>query len=152
MLPFIMCIFVPYPMQIFTSLAVVPSREIREGRRFEMCVIYRPLFRRKWASYSSDCNKRWAARLKPASKPLCLLFSERDGAGRGAGAEPYARVFWGIPLPSRNRCVVSQISVFTDAEMQVWMSAVWSDCCYFAQSLTIKICFDGLIGSTVQIF
>lgn len=45
-----------------------------------------PLFRRKWASYTGDCNKRWTAQLQSASKTslhslLLVLKTEQEREG-----------------------------------------------------------------------
>lgn len=67
-------------------------------------LIYCPLFRRKWASYTSDCNKRRTAQLEPTSKAslrslLLSLKTEREGEGSRGGAVG-SGFFRGIPLIS----------------------------------------------------
>lgn len=107
------CIFVPCCMQIFMWMAVIRMQELMLGglRR----LIYCPLFRRKWASYTSNRNKRWTAQLKPTSKAslsACLLLSlktKREGEDSRGGA--VCSGFFG-EFPWLPRCYFRVISVY----------------------------------------
>lgn len=90
------------------------------------CLIYCPLFRRKWASYTSDYNKRWTTQLEPTSKAsLCsllfLLKTKQEGVGYRGGAVCSGFSGNSPDFPS----AISELSAFADTEMlsEFWMES-----------------------------
>lgn len=104
------------------------------------CLIYYPLFRREWASYTSDCNKRWTAQLKLLQRhlfaPSCSS-SKPNRKGMAAGEELSALVFRGNSpdFPS----AISALSVSADTDV---LSEFWMECNLFS---IVLVCWSSTV-------